>query len=119
MIRDSYNAAVCGLRAQSSKCPFPCNESRNDTDLILLGALGQDGAALPPVRALVSLQSPQQRLLLVVVPQQDPQAALGLSLELVVEEEAERAPLRHHLRAQQPGSLALGVGARIQVEVVP
>ncbi|TNN72113.1 hypothetical protein EYF80_017690 [Liparis tanakae] len=91
-------------------------QERNNTDLILLGALGQDGAALPPVGALVALQSPQQRLLLVVVPQQDPQAALGLSLQLVVEEEAERASLRHHLGAQQPRSLALGVGARVQVE---
>lgn len=83
------------------------------TDLILLGALGQDGAALPPVRPLVSFQSPQQRLFLVTVPQQHPQAPLSLPLELVVEDEAERALLGPHLRTQQPGSLTLGVGAGI------
>lgn len=87
--------------------------------LILLGALGQDGAALPPVRPLLSFQSPQQRLLLVTVPQQDPQAPLRLPLELVVEDEAERASLRPHLGAQQPRAFTLGVCARVQVEVVP
>lgn len=93
--------------------------SETNPHLVLFGALGQDGAALPPVSPLVSFENPQQRLLLVAVPQQDPQAALRLPLELVVEEEAKRALLRPHLGAQQPGSLALGVGACVQVEVVP
>lgn len=99
------------MMAQSSKS--------FNTNLILPGALGQDGASLPPVRPLVSFESPQQCLLLVTVPQQDPQAPLCLPQELVVEDEAERALLRPHLGAQQPGSLALGVGACIQMEVVP
>lgn len=97
----------------------PRRTNRKPTYLVLLGALGQNGAALPPMRPLVSFQSPQQRLLLVAVPQQDPQAALGLPLQLVVEEQAERASLRTHLGALQASPLALGVGAGIEVEVVP
>lgn len=87
--------------------------------LILFGALGQNGATLPPVGPLVSFKRPQQSLLLVAVLQQHPQAPLRLPLELVVEDEAERASLWPHLRTQQPGTLALGVTACIQVEVVP
>lgn len=87
--------------------------------LILLGALRQDGAALPPVGSLISFKRPQQCLLLFIVPQQDSQAPLGLPLYLVVEDEAERASLRPHLWAQKPSSLSLGVSACIQVEVVP
>lgn len=98
---------------------FPCSRRINNTCLILLGALGQDGAALSPMRPLISFQSPEQRLLLVAVPQQDPQAPLCLPLKLVVEEQAEGALLRPHLRAQKTGSLPLGVGPCIQVEVVP
>lgn len=86
--------------------------------LVLSGALRQDGAALPPVGALLSLQRPQQGLLLLAVPQQDPQAAQRLALQLVVEEQAEGALLRPHLGAQQPGSLPLGVSAGVQVQVV-
>lgn len=87
--------------------------------LVLFGALGQDGSALPPVRPLVPSQLPQEGLVQVAVPQQDPQAALGLPLELVVELQAERASLRLHLRAQQPGLLLLAVAAGVQVQIVP
>lgn len=86
--------------------------------LVLSGALRQDGAALPPVGALLSLQRPQQGLLLLAVPQQDPQAAQRLALQLVVEEQAEGALLGPHLGAQQPGSFPLGVSAGVQVQVV-
>lgn len=87
--------------------------------LVLFGALGQDGTSLPPVRALVPFQSPEKRLLLLTVPQQDPQTPLRLPLKLIVEDQTEGPLLRPHLRAQQPRSLALDVGARIQVKVVP
>lgn len=69
--------------------------------------------------ALVPFQSPQQRLLLLAVPQQHPQAALRLPLELIVEDQAEGPLLRPHLGAQEARSLALDVGTRVQVEVVP
>lgn len=95
-----------------------CGRLKNNAYLVLFGALGQDGSALPPVRPLVSLQRPEEGLFLVAVPQQDPQTPLCLPLELVVEEKAEGALLGPHLGAQQPGSLTLGVGACIQVEVV-
>lgn len=95
-----------------------CSRLKNNAYLVLFGALGQDGSALPPVRPLVSLQRPEEGLFLVAVPQQDPQAPLCLPLELIVEEKAEGALLGPHLGAQQPGSLTLGVGACIQVEVV-
>lgn len=87
--------------------------------LILFGALGQDGSALPPVRPLVSSELPEEGLAQVAVPQQDPQAALGLPLELVVELQAERAALRLHLGAQQPGLLLLAVAAGVQVQIIP
>lgn len=89
------------------------------TCLIFFGALWQYGASLPPVGPLISLKRPQQCLLLFIVPQQDPQAPLCLSLNLIVKDETERALLWSHLRAQEPSSFALGVAACIHMEVVP
>lgn len=54
---------------------------------------------------------------MVGVPQQDPQAALGLPPQLVGEEEAQGPCVGPHRRAQEPSSLLLRLQAGVHVQV--
>ena len=83
------------------------SQFKNNTYLILIGALGQDGATLPPDGALIVFQCPQDSLLVVGVPQQDLQVALGLPPQLVGEEEAEGPGVCRHHGAHETGLLLL------------
>lgn len=67
----------------------------------------QDGATLPPDGALIVFQCPQDSLLVVAVPQQDLQVALGLPPQLVGEEEAEGPGVCRHHGAHETGLLLL------------
>lgn len=67
----------------------------------------QDCAALLPDRALIVFKRPNEGLLVVSVPQQDPQVALGLSGQLVGEDEAQGPSFSCHHGAHKPGSLLL------------
>lgn len=75
--------------------------------LEVLRGTRQDSATLPPDTALIILQCPEEGLLVVGVPQQDLQVALGFSRQLIGEEEAEGPSFGCHHRAHEPGSLLL------------
>lgn len=77
----------------------------------------QDGATLLPDGALIVFQCPQHGLLVVGVPQQDLQVALGLPRQLVGEEEAEGPGVSRHHRAHEPGSLLLCLQAGVHVQI--
>lgn len=77
----------------------------------------QDSASLFPDRTLIVLERPEQGLLVVGVPQQDLQVALGLARQLVGEEEAEGPRFGRHHGAHEAGPLLLRLQAGIHVEV--
>lgn len=77
----------------------------------------QDGATLLPDGALIIFQRPQDGLLVVGVPQQDPQVALGLPPQLVGEEEAEGPGVGRHHGAHEVGSLLLCLEAGVHVQI--
>lgn len=93
------------------------NQKQPQPYLKVFGGARQDGAALLPHEALVVFQRPQDGVLLVRVPQQDPQVALGLPPQLVREDEAERSGVGGDHGAHQAGSLLLRLQAGVQVQV--
>ena len=64
--------------------------------LELFRGSGQDGATLLPNGALVAAECPEKGLVVMGIAEKDAQGALGLSPQLVGEEQAERPRVRSH-----------------------